>query len=81
MKNNFAVVILSITISALAFENAGGSQTASDPPEKVSFPTQDGGLIHANLSGGSPIPSAEWRKDRVGRRGKFWRLGCGRCGG
>jgi alpha/beta superfamily hydrolase len=51
MKNTFAIIILAITVSALAFSSASGKQTASEPPEQVSFPTQDGGLIYANLYG------------------------------
>jgi len=51
MKNTFAIIILAITVSALAFSSASGRQTASEPPEQVSFPTQDGGLIYAHLYG------------------------------
>jgi hypothetical protein len=51
MKNALVNIILAITVSALAFGSAGGSQTASESPEQVSFPTQDGGLIYANLYG------------------------------
>jgi hypothetical protein len=38
-------------VSAIASGSAGGRQTASETPEQVSFPTQDGGLIYANLLG------------------------------
>jgi pimeloyl-ACP methyl ester carboxylesterase len=51
MKNALVIIMLAITVSALAFSSAGGKQTASDPPELVSFSTQDGGLIYANLYG------------------------------
>jgi pimeloyl-ACP methyl ester carboxylesterase len=51
MKNALVSIILAITVSALAFGSAGGRQTASESPEQVSFPTQDGGLIYANLYG------------------------------
>jgi pimeloyl-ACP methyl ester carboxylesterase len=51
MKNTFAIIILAIMVSALAFGSASDKQTASDPPEQVSFPTQDGGLIYAHLYG------------------------------
>jgi alpha/beta superfamily hydrolase len=51
MKNTLVIVIFAITVSAIAFGGAGGRQTASEAPEQVSFPTQDGGLIYANLYG------------------------------
>jgi len=45
------VIIFAITVSAIAFGSAGGRQAVSESPDQVSFPTQDGGLIHANLYG------------------------------
>ena len=51
MKNIPVTIILAVTVSALAFGGAGNMQTTSDPPEQVSFTTQDGGLIYANLYG------------------------------
>jgi alpha/beta superfamily hydrolase len=51
MKNTLVTIILAFTVSAIAFGSAGARQTASEPPEQVSFPTQDGGLIYANLYG------------------------------
>ena len=51
MKNTLVIIIFAITASGIAFDSASGRQTASDPPEQVSFPTQDGGLIYAHLYG------------------------------
>jgi len=51
MKNTLNIITLAITVSALAFSSAGGKQSASDPPEQVSFSTKDGGLIYAHLYG------------------------------
>jgi pimeloyl-ACP methyl ester carboxylesterase len=51
MKNTLVIIVLAISVSAIAFGSAGGRQTASESPEQVSFPTQDGGLIYANLYG------------------------------
>jgi hypothetical protein len=51
MKNALSIITLAITVSALAFSGAGGKQTASEPPEQVSFSTKDGGLIYAHLYG------------------------------
>lgn len=47
----FLVIITAITVSVLAFGGACRRQDASEPPELVSFPTQDGGLIYADLYG------------------------------
>lgn len=50
--NRLLVFIASaITASALALGSGGSRQDASAPPEQVSFPTLDGGLIYANLYG------------------------------
>jgi alpha/beta superfamily hydrolase len=51
MKRTLVIIIFAITVSAIASGGAGGRQTASETPEQVSFPTQDGGLIYANLYG------------------------------
>jgi len=51
MKNTLVIIVLAISVSAIAFGSAGGRQIASESPEQVSFPTQDGGLIYANLYG------------------------------
>ena len=51
MKNAVVIIVLAISVSAIAFGSAGGRQIASESPEQVSFPTQDGGLIYANLYG------------------------------
>ncbi len=51
MKNILVIGALAITVSVLAFGSAGGRQGDSAPPEQVSFPTQDGGIVYANLYG------------------------------
>jgi pimeloyl-ACP methyl ester carboxylesterase len=51
MKGTLVIIVFAVTASAIVFGGAGGSQTASETPEQVSFPTQDGGLIYANLYG------------------------------
>jgi len=51
MKNIFVVITLAVTVSVLTFGSEGGRQDASAPPEQVSFPTQDGGIVYANLYG------------------------------
>ena len=51
MKRLFVLVTLVIATGVLAFSGAGRRQSNPVPPEVVSFPTQDGGLIYANLYG------------------------------
>jgi hypothetical protein len=51
MKSIFLIITFAITASVLAFGSEGGRQDASEPPEQVSFTTQDGGLIYANRYG------------------------------
>lgn len=51
MKRNFAFITFAITVAVLTIETAARSQSASPSPEQISFPTQDGGLIYANLYG------------------------------
>jgi pimeloyl-ACP methyl ester carboxylesterase len=51
MKNILVIIIFAIAAPAIAFDSASGRQTASDPPEQVSFSTQDGGLIYAHQYG------------------------------
>jgi pimeloyl-ACP methyl ester carboxylesterase len=51
MKRNFAFITFAITVAVLTIGSAARSQSASPAPEQVSFPTQDGGLIYANLYG------------------------------
>lgn len=51
MKGMLVIVTLAITGALLAFESEGGRQGAPGPPELVSFTTQDGGLIYADLYG------------------------------
>jgi alpha-beta hydrolase superfamily lysophospholipase len=55
-KQTFLIIILvssflAAAIAAPASRNASRRQTAPNPPELVSFATQDGGLIYANLYG------------------------------
>lgn len=51
MKSILAIVTFAITMSVLAFGSEGRRHDASEPPEQVSFPTHDGGLIYANRYG------------------------------
>lgn len=51
MKRLFVLITFAIALAVLASGSARGGQDASAPPELVSFPTQDGGLIYANLYG------------------------------
>jgi esterase/lipase len=51
MKRIFVMIAFAITASVLALGSEGRKQSASEPPELVSFPTQDGGLIYADLYG------------------------------
>jgi pimeloyl-ACP methyl ester carboxylesterase len=47
------LITFAIAAAVLAFGSVGARQDASAPPELVSFPTQDGGLVYANLYGKS----------------------------
>ena len=51
MKGILVIIILAIAGSVLAFGSEGGRQEAPRPPELVSFQTQDGGLVYADLYG------------------------------
>lgn len=51
MKIILVLAVSALTLPALAFENHGAKQDTSSSPREVSFPTQDGGLIYANLYG------------------------------
>ena len=51
MKGILVIITLAITGSVLAPGSEGGRQEAPGPPELVSFPTVDGGLIYADLYG------------------------------
>lgn len=51
MKRNSAFITFAITVAVLTISTAARSQSASPSPEQISFPTQDGGLIYANLYG------------------------------
>jgi pimeloyl-ACP methyl ester carboxylesterase len=53
MKSIFVIITIAITVSVLAFAGEGRRQDATELPQEVSFPTQDGGLIYANLYGKS----------------------------
>ena len=48
------LINLVLVLVVLAFGSAAGKQDAAAQPELVSFPTQDGGLIYANLYGKGP---------------------------
>lgn len=51
MKHFFPLLIFAITLSVSALAYTNTQQIVAAPPELVSFPTQDGGLIYANLYG------------------------------
>jgi dienelactone hydrolase len=51
MKTAVAVFLLGVLLGIPAFGNTTEAGTAPDSPQEVSFPTEDGGLIYANLSG------------------------------
>lgn len=51
MSRFLVIITLVIAMSVPAFGSEGRRQDAVEPPELVSFPTQDGGLIYANLYG------------------------------
>ena len=51
MKRLFVLITFAIALAVLASASIRGGQDASAPPELVSFPTQDEGLIYANLYG------------------------------
>lgn len=51
MKGVLITTTLAITVTVLAFGGESGRQDASEPPEQVSFPTEDGGLIYADRYG------------------------------
>jgi dienelactone hydrolase len=47
----FLILILALAASVPVFGSEEPGQPAGEPPERVSFSTQDGGLIYANLYG------------------------------
>lgn len=51
MKSILVLIAVAITGSVLALGSEDRKQDAAELPELVSFPTQDGGLIYANLYG------------------------------
>jgi pimeloyl-ACP methyl ester carboxylesterase len=51
MRRLVGLITLAIAVAVFAFGSPGRKQDASAPPELVSFPTQDGGFIYANLYG------------------------------
>jgi pimeloyl-ACP methyl ester carboxylesterase len=51
MKRILLIITFAILVSVLALGTEGARQDTSEPPEQVSFPTQDGGLIYANRYG------------------------------
>jgi pimeloyl-ACP methyl ester carboxylesterase len=51
MKKVLSIFSLIVLMSVCAFGSEGGRQVAAEPPEQVSIPTQDGGLICGNLYG------------------------------
>jgi pimeloyl-ACP methyl ester carboxylesterase len=53
MRNIFVILILAITSAAPGFGSNSVGQKTAKAPELVSFPTEDSGLIYANLYGKS----------------------------
>jgi alpha-beta hydrolase superfamily lysophospholipase len=51
MKDDLVNLFLALVASLLISGSEYRGQFASEPPEQVSFPTRDGGLIYANLYG------------------------------
>jgi pimeloyl-ACP methyl ester carboxylesterase len=51
MKDHLVNLFLALVASLLISGSECKGQLASEPPEQVSFPTRDGGLIYANLYG------------------------------
>jgi len=51
MNRSLVIIILAVMVLAPAFVIEGRVQDASVRPALISFPTQDGGLIHADLYG------------------------------
>jgi hypothetical protein len=51
MKNFIAIIILTLVSTVLAFGHDGMKQKPAEAPELVSFSSEDGGLIYANLYG------------------------------
>lgn len=51
MKHSHVIIIFTIILSVLAFVIESKAQEASEQPKEVSFSTQDGGLVYANLYG------------------------------
>lgn len=51
MKISIAALLLTLALSGFGCGDGGGSNTVPGTPIPVSFPTQDGGIIHANLYG------------------------------
>lgn len=51
MKRFRILITLALVVSAPAFVGEGRGQDAPGQPAHVSFPTQDGGLVHADLYG------------------------------
>jgi pimeloyl-ACP methyl ester carboxylesterase len=51
MKHILVIIFFAFTVLAFVGEGSAQDVSVSEPPEPVSFSTQDGGLIHANLYG------------------------------
>lgn len=51
MKRFLVILMLAIAASAPSLGNERSREGVSDTPEPVSFPTQDGGLVYADLYG------------------------------
>ncbi len=51
MKNCLPVITLALILAVPVYEIAAARQGVAEVPEPVSFPTQDGGVVHADLYG------------------------------
>jgi dienelactone hydrolase len=53
MNNVYVIILLALTLPLFAQEHRGKPPNSAVPPQEVSFPTQDGGIIYAHRYGSS----------------------------
>jgi pimeloyl-ACP methyl ester carboxylesterase len=51
LRNSLIIATLAVTTSALVLGSGRQAESPHGPPEQISFPTQDGGIVHADLYG------------------------------